>query len=252
MAAARGWAKALKRLDPEISLVSCGQTGVDDWDRVVIDGLARYVDFHSIHLYTGAPTTGPTCWRPHYAERALAITGALIDRARYGQRIDREIGVAYDEWNVWFRDRRRAAGGDLHPGRRAGRGDVPEHLRAPAAGSVRMANLAQLVNVIAPIVTSQDGLFRQPIFHPFALMASASHEVALDTFTDSGTHAHRDPPGGRWPRRVADLGPFPLLDVAATRDSGSAAAHDLRGQPGSRTCRWRPASSCRGPSPPGR
>ena len=38
--AARQWAKALKLLDPSICLVSCGQTGVDDWDRVVIEGLA--------------------------------------------------------------------------------------------------------------------------------------------------------------------------------------------------------------------
>ncbi len=52
--AARQWAKALKLLDPSICLVSCGQTGVDDWDRVVIDGLAPFVDLHSIHLYTGS------------------------------------------------------------------------------------------------------------------------------------------------------------------------------------------------------
>ena len=50
-------------------------------------------------------------------------------------------------------------------------------------------------------------------------MATASQAVALDTFTDSGTHAHRDRPGDRWPYRVADLGPFQLLDVAATRDA---------------------------------
>ncbi len=84
--------------------------------------------------------------------------------------------------------------------------------------TVRMANLAQLVNVIAPIVTSPDGMFTQSIYHPFQLMATASQPVALDTWTDSGTHAHRDRPGGRWPHRVADLGLFQLLDVAATRD----------------------------------
>jgi alpha-L-arabinofuranosidase len=54
VADARRWAKALKRLDPGIRLVSCGQTGMDDWDRVVIDGLAPHIDFHSIHLYTGS------------------------------------------------------------------------------------------------------------------------------------------------------------------------------------------------------
>ncbi len=81
-----------------------------------------------------------------------------------------------------------------------------------------MANLAQLVNVIAPIVTSADGMFTQSIYHPFQLMATASQPVAVDTVTDSGTHAHQDRPGGRWPYRVADLGLFQLLDVAASRD----------------------------------
>jgi alpha-L-arabinofuranosidase len=46
----------------------------------------------------------------------------------------------------------------------------------------------------------------------------ASLPVALDTHTDSGTHAHRDRAGDRWPHRVADLGLFQLLDVAATAD----------------------------------
>ena len=217
VATARQWAKALKLLDPGICLVSCGQTGVDDWDQVVIDGLAPYVGFHSIHLYTGSADYWSNVLAPHFTERALAVTGALIDRARYQQRIEHEIGVAYDEWNVWY----RTSDGQL--------AEVYNLADALAVGTylnvflrqskvVRMANLAQLVNVIAPIVTSPNGMFRQPIYHPFALMASASHEVALDTFTDSGTHAHADLPGERWAHRVADLGPFQLLDVAATRD----------------------------------
>ena len=67
-------------------------------------------------------------------------------------------------------------------------------------------------------VTSQEGMFTQSTYHPFQLMARACQPVALDTITDSGTHAHRDRPGDRWPYRVADLGLFQLLDVAATRD----------------------------------
>jgi alpha-N-arabinofuranosidase len=81
-----------------------------------------------------------------------------------------------------------------------------------------MANLAWLVNVIAPIVTSPAGMFTQASYHPFQLMATTSQPVALDTITDSGTHAHRDRAGDRWPYRVADLGLFQVLDVAATRD----------------------------------
>ena len=215
---ARQWAKALKFLDPAISLVSCGQTGVDDWDRVVVDGLARYVDLHSIHLYTGSDDYWSNVLAPHFAERALAVAGALIDRARYQQRIDREISVAYDEWNVWYR---------TDDGRLEERYTLADALAVATylnvfvrqSAVVRMANLAQLVNVIAPIVTSPDGMFRQSIYHPLRLISTATQEVAVDTFVDSGTHAHADRAGERWPYRVADLGPFQLLDVAATRDA---------------------------------
>ena len=58
---ARQWAKAIRFLDPGVSLVSCGQSGLDDWDRIVIDGLARHVDLHSIHLYTGSEDYWSTC-----------------------------------------------------------------------------------------------------------------------------------------------------------------------------------------------
>jgi len=216
---ARQWAKALKFLDPSISLVSCGQSGVDDWDRAVIDGLARFVDFHSIHLYTGSPDYWANVLAPHFAERALAVAGALIDRARYVQHIERDIGIAYDEWNVWYR---------TDDGRLEERYDLADALAVATylnifvrrCATVRMANLAQLVNVIAPIVTSPDGMFAQTIYHPLRLMSAATQDVAVDTATDSGTHAHTDRGEDRWPHRVADLGPFQLLDVAASRDTG--------------------------------
>ena len=214
---ARRWAKALKLLDPGIRLISCGQTGLDDWDRDVIDGLARHVDMHGIHLYTGSADYWSNVLAPHFAERALSVVGALIDRARYLQRIDHEIAVACDAWNVWYRaaDERLEERYTL-----ADALAVATYLNVFVRQSwtVRMANLSHLVNVRAPIVTSPDAMFAQAIYHPFRLMATASQGVAVDTWTDSGTHAHRDLTRERWPYRVADLGLFQLLDVAATAD----------------------------------
>jgi alpha-N-arabinofuranosidase len=48
------WARAIRMLDPEAKLIGCGETGWSEWDRVVIDGLAGLVDYHSVHLYTGS------------------------------------------------------------------------------------------------------------------------------------------------------------------------------------------------------
>jgi alpha-N-arabinofuranosidase len=213
------WASALKRLDPGIRLISSGRTGMDDWDRDVIDGLARHVDMHGISLYTGSADYWSNLLGPHYAERALSVAGALIDRARYLQHVEHEISVACDEWNVWHR---------TEDGQLEERYSLADALAVATwlnvfirqSWTVRMANQARLVNALAPIVTSADGLFSQAIYHPFQLMAAACEQVAVDTYTDSGAHIHHDRAGDRWPHRVGDLGLFQRLDVAATADPG--------------------------------
>ena len=82
---------------------------------------------------------------------------------------------------------------------------------------VRMANLAQMVNAIAPVVATPDGAAVQPIYYPFLLHARAALDLAVDTHVDGETVDPDLPPGAsRWPHTVADLGPFTLLDAAAT------------------------------------
>ena len=86
---------------------------------------------------------------------------------------------------------------------------------------VRIANLAQLVNAIAPIFTSRQGLFLQTIYHPLRLYAEHTRETALDVHVDCDTFDL--PPAqeeGGFGRRfhIADLGPFKLLDAVATCD----------------------------------
>ena len=104
---ARQFASILKMTDPTIELVSCGQSGWTDWDRTVIDGLAQYVRYHSIHLYTGSTDYWRNVLMVHQADRAVRICEALIDRARYQQHVTHPIGIAFDEWNVWYRTNTR-------------------------------------------------------------------------------------------------------------------------------------------------
>ncbi len=204
VAQARRWTRALRRIDPGLRLISCGRTGLDDWDRDVIDGLAPHVDLHGIHLYTGSADYWSHVLAPHYAERALSVAGALIDRARYVQQIDREIYVAYDEWGI------RSGAGQALADTLAAATYLNVFVRQ--SWTVRMAHLA----LSAPVGASADGVLTQGIHYPFQLMAAACLPVAVDTSTSSGSHAHRDRPGE--PYRVADLGQFPFLDVAATAD----------------------------------
>jgi alpha-N-arabinofuranosidase len=80
-----------------------------------------------------------------------------------------------------------------------------------------MANLAQMVNAIAPIVTSPETAVTQTIWYPILLHAQSALSTAVDVYADGPTielPAGSDP--GRWPHRVSDLGPFPMVDAAAT------------------------------------
>jgi alpha-N-arabinofuranosidase len=222
---ARACAMVMRRTDPSIALVSCGQTGWSEWDEIVLTGLAEFVDFHSIHLYTGNADYHANVFQAHQAERAVRICSALIERVRHAQRLTHPIAIAFDEWNVWYRTRSqedRLAGIEE-------RYDLSDALAIAAylngfirhCRVVRIANFAQLANAIAPIFTSREGLFLQTIYHPLRLYAERMLGIALDVHVAGDTYAL--PPKqetesfGRV-HHVADLGPFTLLDAAATCD----------------------------------
>jgi alpha-L-arabinofuranosidase len=226
---AKSFAFVMKRTDPSIELIGCGHNGVSDWDVTVLDGLAPFVDYHSIHLYTGQRDHYATVFQSHQAERAVRICAALIERVRHVQRIEHPISIAFDEWNVWHRTRslEDRIGGVEERYNLTDALAIATYLNGflRHCKQVRIANLAQLVNAIAPIFTRRDGLFLQTIYHPLRLYAEHTREIALDVAVDSPTHALA--PGeeeGGWGRvhHVADLGPFAMLDATATCDASGA------------------------------
>ena len=210
------WARAIRMLDPQAKLVSCGMNGWNDWDRVVIDKMAPLVDYHSLHIYTGSSDYWTNVLQPHQAERAIRCARALIERTAYVRKIASPPKIAYDEWNVWF----RTDDGTLE--------ERYTFADALAVGTylniftrncdwVRMANLAQMVNAIAPIVTTPETAVTQPIYYPVLLHAQAALDLAVDLYTEGPTvRLPEDADTGRWPHRVADLGPFAVVDAAAT------------------------------------
>jgi alpha-N-arabinofuranosidase len=191
------WARAIKMLDPNAVLISCGQNGWSDWDRVVIDGMTGLVDLHSVHIYTGSDDYWTNVLQPHQAERAIGSARTLIERATYRKKIATPPRIAYDEWNVWFRNHDDGALEERYTFADALAVGTYLNIFVRNCDWVRMANLAQMVNAIAPIVTTLD--------------------VAVDTYVD-GPAVDPLPSDNRsrWPHRVADLGPFHLVDAAAT------------------------------------
>ncbi|MCC6176961.1 MAG: alpha-N-arabinofuranosidase [Chloroflexi bacterium] len=222
---AREFAKVMKLTDPSIVLISCGKDGWSDWDDAVIAGLAPIVDFHSIHIYTGSPDYYGNVFAPHQAERAIRVCTAQIERTRYLHNVTHPIGIAYDEWNVWYRTRtpelRKAGIEEQYDLSDALAFATYLNIFVRYCREVPIANLAQMVNVIAPVFTNPDGLFLQTIYHPLRLYAEHTQDVSLDAWVDCETYALSPGQDAASPltHRVADLGPFKLLDVSASRDA---------------------------------
>lgn len=203
-------------LDPDAVLVSCGMTGWSEWDRAVVDGMVSLVDLHSIHIYTGSDDYWTNVLQPHQAERAIACARTLLERAAYLQKLARAPRLAYDEWNVWFRDTEGALE-ERYTFSDALAVGTYLNVFVRNCAWVRMANLAQLVNAIAPVVTTPDAAVAQPIYYPVLMHAQAALDAAVDTYVDGPTVAPLGPEHrSRWPHRVTDLGPFQLIDAAAT------------------------------------
>jgi alpha-L-arabinofuranosidase len=219
VATATRWARAIRMLDPGAKLVSCGMNGWNEWDRVVIPGLASLVDLHSLHIYTGSDDYWTNVLQPHQAERAIRYARGMIEQAAYTQKIQRPPRIAYDEWNVWF----RTQDGTLEE-----RYSFPDALAVATylnifirnCDWVEMANLAQMVNAIAPVVTTPEAAAVQPIYYPVLLQAQSALDWAVDCHVTGPVTGPPSPSHkSRWPHRVADLAPFNLVDAAVTCDT---------------------------------
>jgi alpha-N-arabinofuranosidase len=201
-------ARVLRMIDPDVELVVAGSSNAEmptfgSWERTVLHHTAELVDHLSVHAYyqeLDADTDS-------YLASAVGLddyvrtTGKIIDEVLAKLGLDKKIGISVDEWNVW--DQRRWNEVD---GPRLVAGEWQAHPRliedtytvtdAVVVGSllssllrnvdrVSMANLAQLVNVIAPIRTEPGGpAWRQTTFHPFQLVSALAKGSSLRVTVD--------------------------------------------------------------------
>lgn len=208
---ARDWAKVLKRLDPEIKLIACGGTGnmpATRWDLEVLEQTAPFIDYTAIHYYWGPRGDDPYygCLAGAYDfERYLRYVEGLIEAIRRDQHITHPIFISIDEWNVAYHTGEHRQPYNL---RDALADALFIHMVQRHCGTVKMANLAQTVNVIAPIITSADGMFLQTIYWPLWLAANVCGRVLVDCWTEVATWEVEWLPGVQ----------MPYLDVVATVD----------------------------------
>jgi alpha-N-arabinofuranosidase len=252
---ARDAAKQMRVIDPKLQLIACGSSGTGMaqyliWDREVLEECFDQVDGISLHAYYGntPPLTGNSAAR-YLAmnldmDRQIREVAAVCDYVQGLRRSSKRLWLSFDEWNVWY----RARSGDATNGRRQFAPKLLEEVYnledallvggfvntlLRNADRVRVGCIAQLVNVIAPLVTSDTGVLRQSTYYPYAWGLRYARGRVLDLHVESETY----------PIRAAGLqadfarnDQVPFVDVVATLDSQNGQAcllmlnRDLEGE----------------------
>jgi alpha-N-arabinofuranosidase len=216
--------------DPELKLIACGSSGPQmptylEWDRGVLEECYEYVDGLSLHRYLGNTQDETGGDSAKYLalnltmDKQIAESLAVCDLVRGHKRSKKQLWLSFDEWNVWY----RARGKQFDDGHRQ---EAPHLLEEVYnledallvggmlntlirnADRVKIACLAQLINVIAPITTNENGLFRQTIYYPYAWALQNARGKVLNLLVESPTY------------EVKDLDAVPYLDAVATKDGG--------------------------------
>jgi alpha-L-arabinofuranosidase len=211
-------AKMMRWIDPSIELAACGSSGRNmptfgAWERTVLEHCFDHVEYISLHTYLNNYANDVPAFlaspdlMDDFIEEVIAIADSVAAVRRSGKR----IMLSFDEWNVWYRTRRNRAE-RTQPGWPVAPPILQEiYTMADAlafggaciallnhADRVKVACLAQLVNVIAPIMTEDGGpVWRQTIFYPFAQMSHFGRGRVLRAETDSPTYdaTYFDPRG---------------------------------------------------------
>lgn len=219
-------ARQMRYVDPSVQLIACGSSGplmptYLEWDREVLEHCYEYVDGLSLHRYFGntPEETGGSSEKfvalNLTMDRQIEETLAVCDLVRGHKRSPKKLWLSFDEWNVWY----RARSGDATNGHRQQAPHLLEEIYnledallvggliitlLRHADRIKIACLAQLVNVIAPLMTNANGLFRQTIYYPYSWALQHASGNVLELLIQSPTY---DVPG---------MEAVPYVDAAAT------------------------------------
>ncbi len=225
-------AKMMKWVDPSIQVVACGSAAHDmptygAWEYEMLMECYENVDYVSLHRYYGNPT-GDT---PGFLARSMDLDDfirevvAICDAVGGRKHAKKKLNLSFDEWNVWYHSSQQDK--EILKADKWGRAlplleDIYNFEDALLAGAilitflknadrVKVACLAQLVNVIAPIMTRNGGgVWAQTIFYPMMHASRYGRGTALRPIVTSPVYDCKDY------ERV------PLVDAAATLgDDGS-------------------------------
>lgn len=200
-------AKVMKWVDEGIELVACGSSNsgmptFGIWEETVLRECYDYIDYLSLHNYYGNPDNDTAA----YLGCSLDMDGfikrvaAICDKIRAEKNTDKQINLSFDEWNVWFHSNEQDK---LIPKWTAAPPlleDIYNLEDALVVGTllitlmkncdrVKIGCLAQLVNVIAPIMTETGGrVWKQTIFYPYMHALKYGRGSVFDIKTECGSY----------------------------------------------------------------
>ncbi|HVP18581.1 MAG TPA: alpha-N-arabinofuranosidase [Spirochaetia bacterium] len=220
-------AKVMRWVDPGIELVACGSSfpkmpTFPDYDATVLDHVYDHVDYVSLHSYYGNQENDTANFLAKSLEMDSYIGSvvAACDLTRARKRSRKQVNLSFDEWNVWYHSLeadRRIAPWTIAPSQGEDRYTFEDALLVGCllitlmrhADRVKVACIAQLVNVIAPIMTATGGpAWRQTTFYPFLHASQFGRGTALQTIVSSPKYDSRD---------FTDV---PLLESVAVHNAG--------------------------------
>ena len=228
-------ARQIRVIDRDVRLIACGSSGTNMpqylvWDREVLEECYDQVDGLSLHAYYGNTQTLTGNSTARYLamnldmDRQIAEAEAVCDYVQAMRRSSKKLWLSFDEWNVWYRARSGAAVNgnrafapklleevyNLEDALLVG-GFINTLLRN--ADRVRVACLAQLVNVIAPLVTNATGVLRQSTWYPYSWALKYARGRVLDLRIESDSYPIRAAGLQADFARNADV---PFVDIVAT------------------------------------
>ncbi|MCT2593201.1 alpha-N-arabinofuranosidase [Streptomyces sp. N2-109] len=206
-------ARAMRQIDPDVELVACGSSSqamqtFAGWEATVLAETYDLVDYISLHAYYEELDGDRDSFLASAADMESFIENVVATCDHVGARLKskKKINLSFDEWNVWYQSRTGPNAG----GWPSGWPEAPRLLEdnytvtdAVVFGSlliallrhadrVTVACLAQLVNVIAPIMTEPGGpAWKQTTFFPFAQASRHGRGRVLDVRVESPTHETR-------------------------------------------------------------
>jgi alpha-L-arabinofuranosidase len=204
-------AKVMKWVDPTIELVACGSSNrgmksFAEWEATVLDHTYDHVEYISLHTYYGNRDNNT----PNFVARSMDMDAfiqsviAICDYVKAKKRSSKNINLSFDEWNVWYHSNeadRRMEPWQIAPPQLE---DVYTFEDAILVGCmlitllkhadrVKIACMAQLVNVIAPIMTAKGGeAWRQTIFYPYMHASVFGRGTALTPVIKSDKYDSKD------------------------------------------------------------